>query len=157
MLHLKKFLSVCLILFYASILFAKERDCMIFNLQSGAQVVVLLEQEPRIFFGEDGIYIGTDSYQFSELKNYIFGDSENLPDNIAEVISNIKFYHQNGLLYINNIPTNTDVSVYTLLGQVVNCPIEYYSDDSLVIDVNGLIPGVWLISIGNETIKFIKK
>ena len=139
MLQLRKFLFLFMLCFLPVMMCAKEKDCMIFSLQSGAQVVILLDQEPKILFLEDGVYIGTDSYQFSELKNYVFGDSENLPDKLADVVSSVKFYQQNGLLFVSNVPMNSDIRLYTLLGQEVNCSIDYYSDDSCVIDINNLV------------------
>lgn len=136
---------------------AAERDCMIVHLQSGDFVVFMLDDNPQILFKENGTEINMHSYQFSEIKKYTFGDSEHLPVGLSDLIVHEPVSMRDGKLIVSVQDENTRLCVYSVLGQEMQLPVALQSDNKTVIDISSLPSGAYVLGIGSETIKFIKR
>lgn len=152
----KIYLLLISLLFFPKALIAAPRDCMSIHLQSGANLVFMLEDEPQIFFTENGFEIGLHSLQLSEVVKYTFEDSEHLPEGLSETIeSDIKI--RDGIVVIGTKHANDKVRLYNSLGQEISYLPIYSGETSAVIDLNQLPTGVYLLNIGSETLKIMHR
>lgn len=148
--------------FFLALLFllpmhAAERDCMIVHLQSGDNVVFLLEDSPQIFFTENGAEINLHTYQLSEIKKYTFGDSENLPQGLSDLIAHEPVAMYDGKLFVNMHESDTRLCIYTVAGQEMQLQNITRTDNKAVVDISSLPAGVYVLGIGSESIKFVKR
>ncbi len=136
---------------------AAERDCLIVHLQSGDHVVFMLEDNPQIYFTETGAEINMHSYQFSEVKKYTFGDSEHLPQGLSDLIAHESVAMHDGKLIVSMQESDTRLCIYTITGQEMQLPHITRTDNKAVVDINNLPAGVYVLGIGTESIKFVKR
>ncbi len=136
---------------------AAERDCMIVHLQSGDNVVFLLKDSPQIFFTENGAEINLHTYQLSEIKKFTFGDSEHLPEGLSDLIAYEPVSIHDGKLFVNMQESDTRLCIYTIAGQEMRLQNITRTDHKAVVDISGLPAGVYVLGIGSESIKFVKR
>ena len=149
-------IALLCLLFTSLPLWATERDCLLLHLQSGERMVFMLEAEPQIFFTESGIEIGLHSLTLSEVTKYTFGDSENLPEDLSNVTmqDGISFY--DGMLLVS-LKENNALSIFTVTGQEIMCKPVWQHENKIMVDLNFLPNGMYVISTGEETLKIMKK
>lgn len=155
--RLRTSLLLCMLVVGSFFLSAAERDCLLLRLKSGEYVVFMLEDDPQIFVTNSGLEIGLRSFDLSDLQNYTFGDSENLPEGLSDFIVNEPAMLRDGVLIVKLKDNSNVVRIFTPVGQEINqCP-SIQQDDKMMIDINGLPTGVYLINIGTETLKITKR
>ena len=148
------FLIIFVFLFSSGVM-AGKRDCLFLHLKSGGNLVFLLEEEPQIRFTENGFEIGLHSFQILEVVKYTFEDSEHLPEGTEGIIVESYVTVRNGIVMIKTKHGQDHVRLFTPTGQeIVNQPV-YYSADNMIIDMNNLPSGVYLLNIGSETLKIM--
>lgn len=136
---------------------AAERDCLIVHLQSGDNVVFLLKDSPQIFFTENGAEINLHTYQLSEIKKYTFGDSEHLPEGLSDQIAHELVAMYDGKLFVNMQKGDTRLCIYTIAGQEMRLQNITRTYNKAVVDISGLPAGVYVLGIGSESVKFVKR
>ena len=136
---------------------AAPRDCMVVHMQSGANLVFMLEDEPQIVFTENGFDIGLHSLQLSEVVKYTFEDSDHLPEGLSDVIVESDIKIRDGIVVIGARHAQEHVRLFNTLGQQITYVPVYTSETSLVIDLNQLPLGVYLLNVGSETLKIMHR
>ena len=149
-------LLIGLLLFPIAIV-ASPRDCMVIHLQSDACLVFMLEDEPQIFFTENGFEIGLHSLQLSEVVKYTFEDSENLPEGLSDVVIESDIKIRDGIVVVSAKHARDKVCLYNALGQEITYMPVYSSAESVIIDINQLPVGVYLLHVGSETLKIMHR
>lgn len=155
--QLRTSLLLCMLVLGGSLLSAAERDCILLRLKSGEYAVFMLEDDPQIFVTNSGLEIGLRSFNLSDLQNYTFGDSENLPEGLSDFIVNEPAMLRDGVLIVKLKDKSNFLRIFTPTGQEIKqCPT-IRQDDKVMIDINSLPTGVYLINIGAETLKISKR
>ena len=144
-------LLFCFSFAYLSVL-AKPRDCIILHLMNGSKLVFPLTSEPQITI-EDGILtIGAKNFIFSNVKKYTFGDMES--DGISEIEISNGHYEINGeILYVKPLNPSMPVTLCTIEGIIIPVNRQFDINGNLIIQLPDGYNGIFLLSIGDETIK----
>lgn len=153
----KIYLLLLVLLSFPIAIVASPRDCMVVHMQSGANLVFMLADEPQIIFTEDGFEIGLHSLQLSEVVKYTFEDSGHLPEGLSDVIIESDIKIRDGIVVIGAKHAQEQVRLYNTLGQEITYLPIYTSDASVVIDINQLPFGVYLLNVGSETLKIMHR
>lgn len=125
--------------------------------KSGNHVSIPIAEQPKILF-EDGVMrVGTEDFLVSNVSKYLIGTDEML---------GIKGVQENNLHIDANDAVNGKVRIGNYNGQVVKmfssdgievaCDVKVASNHA-VIDYSSLPAGVYILSIGKETIKIQKR
>lgn len=153
----KIFLLLLGLLLFPVAIVASPRDCMVVHMQSGANLVFMLEDEPQIVFTENGFEIGLHSLQLSKVVKYTFEDSGHLPTGLSDVIIESDIKIRDGIVVIGAKHAQEQVHLFNTLGQEITYLPVYTNETSVVIDMNQLPFGVYLLNVGSETLKIMHR
>lgn len=152
----QKFALLLFLLLSSMPLGAKEKDCLIMHMQSGEKMIFMLEDQPQIFFTETGMEIGLHSFAISEVTKYTFGDSENLSEDLSDAILQKGVSLHDGMLFVS-LSENSSLRICTVAGQEIHYQPVWQQDNKIMIDINTLPTGIYVLSTGTETLKIMKK
>lgn len=140
----------------AMYVYSKERDCIIVHLEDGSKVTYLLDESPKITFVNGEVSFATDVFQMTNIKKYTIGDSENVSINNVLIGGDMDYIYLRGKIFVNLSNPKDPIRLYDLEGkmQAIN---KTESTDGVVIDINHMAKGMYFLTIGEETIKIIKK
>ena len=149
----KKIILLAACMFLAAVnLSAKS---LVLTLKNGTLVYYLLggESNPMMRFVEGSIVVNTDKYEFGNVKNFYISDTDD-PTGVEQAIgAPIQYDH-------NTIVVSTDntlpVSMYTCGGHKVEVHIQQ-SNGRILIDLNPLPQGAYVVTIGESSLKVLKK
>ncbi len=135
-------------------LLAEERDCLLVHFNNGSKMFFLLKDSPKVLFDNSLVSIGIEQYQFENIRKYTFGNSENIGTSISlpkEAGGNFRV--ENGVLYITTTEADKSVRIYTIDGKEI--PISHKAAPNGLISINlsSYGCGVYLLQVGNETLK----
>ena len=154
---MKKYLWIALL---ASTLFpqsmaGQKQNNMVVYFKNQTCLTISIDDHPQIYFEGEYIRIDTHSYSFSEVVKYTFGEKPStdilsLPDD-----------EQVTILEDGNVIVSAEakgaVRVFTIDGKEVNVSQHEGQDGITLIHMNELAPAVYLMQIGEKTIKILKK
>ena len=129
---------------------------MIVFLHSGAQVSYETTAEPRITLSDGVMTIGTDVFELRNVRKYTFVGTADALDEVVENMDINLSYAGNGYITIQNY-TNQPIALYDIVGRTIPCEIHRLSNDLVQVDFSAQVSAVYLLSIGNETIKIFKQ
>ena len=139
-------------------IFATDTNKLLIHLKSGAILSFNIDEKPQVIFEGSVLCINTNRFQISEVKKYTFSKNEELGIESVEEKKNMTLTQLDGeKIAVSVKDTGEAVHVYSANG------IEQYvskfvnNDGEIVIDFAGLLPDIYLITIGSETIKIRKK
>lgn len=135
---------------------ASERDCLILQLQSGENLVFLLNDEPQFLFSEKGVEIGLHDLTISEVVKYTFGDSETYLAALPNAVLQDAVSLHEGMLLVS-LTGNNSLHIFTTTGQEIMYHPLWQQDNKIMIDLNFLPTGIYVISTGTEKLKILKK
>lgn len=119
--------------------------------KSGAEILLALDQKPRIKFQDNFVSVGTNRYEIAELDKYTFIDSSN----VENIINDEDIYlDANGHLHLRGGLMGT--VIYDVNGRQVNFEIIEISD-GWILDLSKLATGVYFVTIGQTTFKIFFK
>ncbi|MBD5356931.1 MAG: T9SS type A sorting domain-containing protein [Bacteroides sp.] len=126
-------------------------DCVVVYDKTGAQSIIPIKEASEINFSAQTMNVGSYEFITDNIKRYEFADSANL--GIEEMSGDIYRYKidPTGLIMLPT-PITQDVAVYNAQGLKFEISL---SDN--VIDIRHLPTDVYLVKIGQSTIKFLKK
>ena len=105
------------------------------------------------FLNEGNFDIDIHSLSLSEIKKYTFEDSQNLSSDVFDIVANKAIICRNGIIFIENSSKKNSLHIYTPLGmEILYSPI-INSDGKMIIDLNQLPDGIYLLNFGDETLK----
>lgn len=125
--------------------------------KSGNYVSIPIADQPKILF-EDGVMrVGTEDFLVSNVSKYLIGTDEMLGINgVKEDNLHIDANDAvNGKVSIGNYSGQV-VKMYSNNGMEMPCDVKVTSDHA-VVDYSSLPAGVYILSIGKETIKIQKR
>lgn len=135
---------------------AEEHKLHIFQ-KSGNHVSITIKDRPKITF-EDGVMrIGTEDFLVSNVSKYLIGTDDVLGiDGVKENKLHIDANNAvNGKVSIDNYSGQL-IKMYSSNGMEVSCDVKV-TNSHAIIDYSSLPAGVYILSIGKETIKIQKR
>ena len=138
---------------------AAENNSLVIYLNSGARIVFPVEEKPQLTFEGSILCINTERYQISDVKKYTF--SKNEAAGIQEVEggnSNLNFNFLEGEKIAISVKTpSVVIRIYSSNGTEYAVKRENDTNDNVVIDMAGLMPDVYIVAVGEETLKIRKR
>lgn len=149
---MKKLLT--LICLFASVMIADAKS-VVFTLNNGTHVYYLLggETNPIMKFVDGKLVVNADSYEFSNIKSFEISAQDD-PVAIETVKQKSQTSYDGNTLVIKSADIKT-VRVYAANGTEVKAVVSQQEDD-VVVTLPSEAHGVFIVRIGNESMK-IKK
>lgn len=145
-------LAACLLL-TMSTLSAKS---LVLTLENGTLAYYLLGEDtnPMMRFVDGEIKVNADIYEFSGIKNFYISDTDD-PNGIERTIkSTIAGYNNNMVIFNTDCPLL--IKVYSTDGSEMNvCP--RLAGNKTIIDLSPLPQGTYIITVGETSLKVLKK
>lgn len=147
---------LCMLCFCTLNIYAETKKLHIIQ-KSGNYVSLPIADQPKILF-EDGVMrVGTEDFLVSNVSKYLIGTDEVLgingvKENNLHIDANDIV---NGKVNIDNY-SGQAIKMYSSNGMEVSCNVSVISNH-VVVDYSSLPAGVYILSIGKETIKIQKR
>lgn len=156
---LKKLLFLWLLLPVVPLpLNAENNRCLMVHFHDGSTVAFPLSTSPKVTFDGGVLQIATERYQVSNVKKYTFADAGSTGiENVNESDNVANFSNDGRAIVIKLKDGALPVKLYTLGGVEVPLHIVSKADKVLRIDLSRLSTGIHLLSIGQETIKIVRR
>lgn len=153
--------SLLFILFttWASLTHARDTNHLVIHLSSGTRLTLPVEDRPQITFDGNVLCVSTERFQFSDVRKYTFSENEAVGIEAIDAdktgVSLKRLDGEQIAVSVND--ASAMVRVYSASG--VEQPIRHTAskDGAVILDLTGLVPGVYVISAGGETLKIRKK
>lgn len=133
---------------------ATESNCLLVHLSSGDIVVFPLSETPKITFDSGVVTIATERYHVSDVRKYTFG---NFATDITEVTGDAAAageYSPDGRFFCVRLKdTSVQVRLYTAGGVEVPISLKPDAEGVIHVDMNRLNREVYMLTVGDETIK----
>lgn len=150
---MKKIVALIFMLMSVGMTFAKS---VVFTLTDGTRVYYLLggEESPVMKFVDGKMTVNSDTYEFSGIKSFCISDEDdpNLT-NVANVVKASARFDGNTLFVAQE---NANVKVYDASGKAVSATISS-SAGYTSVDLSSMPKGIYLINIGENSVKVVKK
>lgn len=125
--------------------------------KSGNHVSISIADQPKIMFTDGVMSVGTEDFLVSNVSKYLIGTDEVLgvngvKDDNLHIDANDA---ANGKVSIDNYSGQV-IRMYSSNGMEVQCNVKVTANRA-VLDYSSLPAGVYILSIGKETIKIQKR
>lgn len=146
---------------FATILpsYAAENNSLVVYLNSGATLLFPVAEKPQLTFEGSILCINTNRYQISDVKKYTF--SKNEATGLQEIEGGENKLDFNFLegekISIRVKDPSVVVRIYSSNGIEHAVKRESGTNGSIVVDMASLMPDVYIIAVGEETIKIRKR
>lgn len=132
---------------------ADETNAVVLYMTANRTKVIPLEDAHEITFSGSQINIGLLSFSLNEIVRYEFGTSSYIKD-IEGDVSDVKgiSIDPQGFIDISKLNEQSPVSVYGIDG----AEHPFILRDK-VIDISDLMPGIYVIRIGNTSFRMLKQ
>lgn len=153
-LKIKIFFAICILALQVR---AQERFLHII-LKSGSYVSLPVADQPMIVFDKGVMYVGSESFLVSNVSKYIVGTEDDVTgvDKAAKDGLRIDASDAaNGKVQIENY-NGQEIRMYDASGVEVPCKVTAKGSTAMV-DYTALPIGIYLLSVGDETIKIQKR
>ena len=129
---------------------------VVFTLTDGTKVYYLLggETNPKLRFQEGKMLVEADTYEFSNIKNFYIS-SEDDPNAIENVLSKQNVRVGGNMVVINSSSVK-NVDVFAANGAKVSADIQR-DGDVITVNLNGLPKGMYVVSVGQSSLKVMKR
>lgn len=128
---------------------------LVLTLKNSTLVYYLLggEANPMMRFTDGDIVVNTDKYEFGNIKNFCISATDD-PSGIEHTVGeNIQYAH-NIMVVATDKPLA--MAIYTSAGHKVSTPIQQ-ANGRTCIDLNPLPQGAYIVTIGESSLKVLKK
>ena len=139
-------------LFLPTIAFANGDQCLVAFLKSGIQISIPIAEQPKITFNGNVMRIGDGDYQIENVRKWMIGDPELVT--VEGVKSEDGILFRDGILSVNK---TKDVHIYNTAGMKMSFEAKSSDDGKLCIDFSAWPQDIYIIKVGNETIKIRKR
>ncbi len=112
----------------------------------------LLESRPKLSFASGVVTIATEHYRFGNIRKYTFEDATGIGSVFLEDAGD-NYRVQNNVLYIKKGKESTPIELYTVDGKKMPVPIQTNDSDMITINLSAQKSGVYLLKVGEETLK----
>lgn len=133
-----------------------QAKSVVFTLADGTKVYYLLggETNPKLRFQEGKMLVEADTYEFSNIKNFYIS-SEDDPNAIENVLSKQNVRVRGNMVVINSSSVK-NVDVFAANGAKVSANIQR-DGDVITVNLNGLPKGMYVVSVGQSSLKVMKR
>ena len=133
-----------------------QAKSVVFTLTDGTKVYYLLggETNPKLRFQEGKMLVEADTYEFSNIKNFYIS-SEDDPNAIENVLSRQNVRVGGNMVVINSSSVK-NVDVFAANGAKVSADIQR-DGDVITVNLNGLPKGMYVVSVGQSSLKVMKR
>ena len=128
---------------------------LVLTLKNSTLVYYLLggEANPMMRFTDGDIVVNTDKYEFGNIKNFCISATDD-PSGIEHTVGeNIQYAH-NIMVVATDKPLA--MAIYTSAGHKVSTPIQQ-ANGRTCIDLNPIPQGAYIVTIGESSLKVLKK
>ena len=126
-------------------------------LKSGDVVMVSICELPKITFDDGIMTVGTDLFQVSNVSKYTIGSGTD--DVISIDAGELKVDARramDGYVTISNLGKQ-EIKLFDLSGKEIQFKMKNENENDVLIDFNGQSAGTYILNIGTESIKLLKK
>lgn len=133
----------------------EEKDCIVVHFSDDFFAVFPITDNPKITFDEGVVQILTERYQLMNVRKYTFDNTGNV--GIEDVVDNsgLTFSKDGNVLILS--PKGKSVKLFSTSGIELPIKSRNIGNGMLSIDLSGYASGVYMLSVGNESIKIRKK
>lgn len=126
-------------------------------MKSGSHVSIPIAEQPKISFSNGVISVGSEDFQVSNVSKYLFGTDEVLGVNAVargEILINADDANRGNVSIINY--KGEMVKLYAANG--IELPVKVtVTGNEAKVDYTNQPAGIYILSVGEETIKFKKQ
>lgn len=154
-LKMKKLLTLIVLMAFVMSASAKS---VVFTLKDGTLVYYFLggDVKPVMRFVEGKVTVNTDTYEFSDIKNfYISAEDDPNITNIENLFAQEEKQFS-GNVFVLKTATAKPVKVYDANGAMVEAEVNQ-ADGYISVDMNSLRRGTYIIKVGEGSFKVLKK
>ena len=132
-----------------------EKDCIVVHFSDDSFAVFPITDNPKITFDEGVVQILTERYQIINVRKYTFDNTGNV--GIKDVVDNsgLTFSQDGNVITLS--PKGKTVKLFSTSGIELPIKAKNNGNGMLSIDLSGYVSGVYMLSVGNESIKIKKK
>lgn len=147
------------IIFSLPTLLSHATNHLTIYLHSGAQISIPVEEKPQITFEGNVLCINTERFQITDVKKYTFSENEAVGIETIEAGKDGMAVKQleGEKIAVNVKDTKAVVRVYSTNGVERNVRQSLGPDGQVILDLTGLMPDVYVISVDSKTFKIRKK
>ena len=132
-----------------------DKDCIVVHFSDDFFAVFPITDNPKITFDEGVVQILTERYLLMNVRKYTFDNTGNV--GIKDVVDNSGLaFSQDGNV-ITLLPKGKTVKLFSTSGIELPIKAKNNGNGMLSIDLSGYVSGVYMLSVGNESIKIKKK
>lgn len=138
---------------------ASEYKCLILWHVNGTQTVIGLYKEPRLTFDAKSLIVYSPvlemTFPKSEILKYTFEDK-----GVGTAMETIKkerleFLITSTQIIVKGPVNNAKVSLFNISGKAISVPVDYESE-GIRIPLSSIAKGMYVLSVGDQSIKFSK-
>lgn len=150
---MKKWICLLLVLMTSLGVSAKS---VVFTMNDGTKVYYLLSTgvNPILRFKEGRMVVNEDAYEFSDIKNFYISETDD--PNAIDFLPSGKDVTMAANTVIIPADAVKDVKVYMVDGKEVKGRVEK-TDHDIIVHLNELEKGTYVISTGKSSMKVMKK
>ena len=150
---MKKWICLLLVLMTSLGVSAKS---VVFTMNDGTKVYYLLSTgvNPILRFKEGRMVVNEDAYEFSDIKNFYISETDD--PNAIDFLPSGKDVTMAANTVIIPADVVRDVKVYMVDGKEVKVRVEK-TDHDIIVHLNELGKGTYVISTGKSSMKVMKK
>lgn len=151
------FIIICIILSYN--INASTPNNIIIYLSSGTTLSFSVEEKPQITFEGNLLCVNTERFQITDVKKYTFSENEAVGIETMDAgKGGLALTRLDGeKIAVSVKDASVVVRVYSSKGIEQNIHKVISKDGKVILDLTGLMPDVYVIAIGDETLKIRKK
>lgn len=155
---MRKILFLFALLMSISVMAQNRQQTLVLWMHNGQKVMFSLEDEPRITFEGSLICVKSESlnaeYQRSQVRRYTF---EGASTAVADAKpSGMGFRQKGDELLMYGLPQNVNVQLFDPKGVMLDSK-KVIADEYVTFSLEGKPKGVYIVKIGDQSIKFQKQ
>ena len=132
-----------------------EKDCIVVHFSDDSYVIFPIKENPKITFDEGVVQISTERFQLSNVKKYTLERAENV--GVEGVLSDGKLSFSRDGSVISLSPNGKVVKLFSVSGIEIPVKIKDTGNGKVAIDLGAYSSGVYMLTVGNESIKITKQ
>lgn len=157
---MKRIVFLQLLLCVAALCRAELVPGLTVTMMDGSEQKIAFETKPVVTMAAGELLIKTESKEFSfdlqKVKTFVYGEVDPSGIDAVSADASLCFYIRHDVLYVGKSDENRVVSVTSDAGISV-LTIEVMAGATGTVSLEGLVPGVYMVSVDGETLKYIKR
>lgn len=129
---------------------------LVLTLNGGKRVCYLLggDVDPMMRFVDGAMTVGVDGYLFVDVRNFYIS-AEDDPSGVEQTLMSSAPSYKGNVLCMQ-VSGEVSVKVYAADGRDIQAPVRVV-DDMVCVDFNPLPAGMYVVSVGESSLKVVKK